>query len=151
VAAARADLRIRVCGSSIPGGIFVLVVTHGWLWKRGMRIFLGGAGGEGTLSVGWIWTVRMVLLVVVIHVMDDSARPLAEAALARITGSMWAFSLSRDASALSSHHRFHFQDGRVVCLRMEVGMVMGKKPWLFICRVRIWWVFVSAGTGMVTI
>jgi hypothetical protein len=39
----------------------------------------------------------------------------------------------------------------VVCLRMEVGTVMGKKPWLFTRRVRIWWVFVSAGTGMVTI
>jgi hypothetical protein len=32
----------------------VLVVTHGWSWKRRMRIFLGGAGGEGTLSVGWM-------------------------------------------------------------------------------------------------
>jgi hypothetical protein len=70
-----------------------------------MPKILGGAGGEGTLSVGWIWTVRMALLVVVIHVLDDSARPLAEAALARITGSMWAFSLSCDASALELHQR----------------------------------------------
>jgi hypothetical protein len=101
-AAARADWRIRVGVSGFPGGIFVLIVTHEWLWKRGMPKFLGGAGGEGTLSVGWIWTVRMALLVLVIHVLDDSARPLAEAALARITGSMWAFSLSCDASALTS-------------------------------------------------